>query len=123
MFLYNREHALCSHEIPVFSASKQKALIIFITLNSIDDFCVYIWGGGPHWAAYGVPRPGIRSKPQFQPWPQLGNTTSLTHCAGWELNLHLSTPKTRQILLCHSRNSISVYILECSFVTKFTLGK
>ena len=37
--------------------------------------------------AYGVSRPGIRSKPQFRPMPQLGQCRSLTRCAGPEIEL------------------------------------
>ena len=46
--------------------------------------------------AYEVPGPGIRSS--------CGSTRSLT-LPGWELNLHLSAPKTLPILLCYLRNS------------------
>ena len=31
---------------------------------------------------YGVPRPGMRSKPHLQPMPQLQQRQSLTHCTG-----------------------------------------
>ena len=61
----------------------------------------YFFFGRP--AVHGVPRPGIRSKPQVRPMPG-----SLTHCA-WESNLHPRTLKTPLIPLHHSGNSWSPF--------------
>ena len=52
--------------------------------------------------AYGVPRPGIRIKPQFQPMLQLYPFNPLCQARMWSLSP--GTAETPLILLCHSRN-------------------
>ena len=53
--------------------------------------------------AYGVPRPGIRIKPQFQPMLQLYPFNPLCQARMWSLSP--GTAETPLILLCHSENS------------------
>ena len=70
--------------------------------------CVCVWWGGEFGfhKAYGVLGPGIRSKLQMQPKPQLGQCWILDPlCWNQGLNLRPSAPKMPLILLYQSGNS------------------
>ena len=55
--------------------------------------------------AYGAPGEGSDLRGSCELICSCSNARSLTHCAGWGLNLRPSAPKTLPILLHHSRSS------------------
>ena len=61
--------------------------------------------------AYGIPGPGIRSKLQLRPKPQLWQLQIPNTLCWWGSDLHPSAPKMPQILLHHS--NMWLVLLQC----------
>ena len=89
-------------------------ILIYIIYNHIFLFSFF-----SHPAAYGVPGPGIRSKSQLWPKPQLWQHWVLEpKDPGWGLNLHPGAAEMMTVIpLCHSRNSD---IYKCCVIMLYT---
>ena len=107
----NQSHSSDNSRSLTHWATREFPCLAFLCISDITQFffgggCLFLFFifGCP--TAYRVPRPGVRSKLQSQPNPQLQHCQILNPL-GWagDQNLRPSTLKTSLILLCHSGNS------------------